>query len=306
MLKHRIATGVTVCVTVFGILFFFPAWMHLLLLGAVFALAQVEWAEMAKASGLRYAMTATSLLGALLLAVTALESPAARDALSGCPWLPAPVRSGRMDADAFVMAIAPAVLLALGVVRRRTERAVEAFAVSYAGFWYVAVLLSFLVRLSFEYPALPDGSVNYTGRILLLLFIVLVKMADIGAYAAGRAFGRHKLIPEISPGKTVEGLVGGYALSILSGLVFWAVLRWGVGDRELGQLHFPLVHALVLPILLSTTGVLGDLSESLVKRSVGVKDSSSRFPGMGGVLDILDSLLFSAPFMYAYVVWFVK
>ena len=61
-----------------------------------------------------------------------------------------------------------------------------------------------------------------------------------------------------------------------------------------------------LPLLLATTGVLGDLAESLVKRSVGVKDSSSRFPGMGGVLDILDSLLFSAPFMYAYVVWFVR
>ncbi len=306
MLKHRIATGVAVCVTVFGILFFFPAWMHFLLLGAVFALAQVEWGEMARAAGLRYAMAATSILGVILLAVTALESPASMDAISRCPWLPAPVRSGRLEADAFVMAIAPAMLLALGVFARQTERAVEAFAVSYAGFWYVAVLLSFLVRLSFEYPALPDGSVNYTGRILLLLFIVLVKTADIGAYAAGRMFGKHKLIPEISPGKTVEGLVGGYALSVFSGLVFWAILRWGFGDGKLGQLHFPLVHAVVLPVILSTTGMLGDLSESLVKRSVGVKDSSSRFPGMGGVLDILDSLLFSAPFMYAYIVWFMK
>ena len=66
------------------------------------------------------------------------------------------------------------------------------------------------------------------------------------------------------------------------------------------------MHAVALPLLLTTTGVLGDLAESLVKRSVGVKDSSSRFPGMGGVLDILDSLLFSAPFMYAYVVRFVR
>ena len=78
------------------------------------------------------------------------------------------------------------------------------------------------------------------------------------------------------------------------------------GDGRLGQLDFPFVHAVALPLLLATTGVLGDLAESLVKRSVGVKDSSARFPGMGGVLDILDSLLFSAPFMYVYVVWFVR
>ena len=147
---------------------------------------------------------------------------------------------------------------------------------------------------------------NYTGRILLLAFIVMVKMSDIGAYAAGRIWGRHKLIPAVSPAKTVEGLVGGYVLSLVSGFVLWAVFQWGFGDGRLGQMDFPFVHAVALPLLLTTTGVLGDLSESLVKRSVGVKDSSSRFPGMGGVLDILDSLLFSAPFMYAYVVFFVK
>ena len=306
MLKHRIATGVAVCVVCFGILFFFPAWMHLALLLAIFALAQIEWADMVRSAGHSYEFWATTLCGGAFLLATAVESPLALDRMAHIAWLPDPTEPGRMDLSAFLLALTPALLLAIGVLRRRTERAMEAFALSYAGFWYVAVLLSFLVRLAFEWPVIEEGRTNYTGRILLLVFIVLVKMADIGAYTFGRIWGRRKLIPEVSPAKTVEGLAGGYAFSLAAGLVFWAVFRWGFGDGRLGQLRFPFVHAVALPLLLATTGVLGDLAESLVKRSVGVKDSSSRFPGMGGILDILDSLLFSAPFMYAYVVWFVR
>lgn len=306
MLRHRIITGVTVCLVVFGILFFFPAWLHLVLLGAIFVIAQIEWSDMARAAGLRYAFKTTCALGTAYLLATAAESPVAASRFGHLPWFPGGLSPMRMDASAFLLALAPAALLAIGVLRRRTECAMENFAVSYAGFWYVTVLLSFIVRLAFEFPVLPNGQTNYTGRILLLLFIVVVKTSDIGAYAAGRLWGRHKLIPEVSPAKTVEGLAGAYAMSIFSGLVFWSVLRWGFGDGNLGQLRFPLVHAVALPLVMTTTGVFGDLAESLVKRSVGVKDSSARFPGMGGILDILDSLLFSAPFMYAYIVWFVR
>lgn len=305
MLKHRIATGVAVCTAVFGVLFFLPTWTHLVLLGAVFALAHAEWSSMVRKSGFRHETLATWLCGAAFLLATAAESPTSAD------WFRMrfgafPVLSGRMAASALVLALAPAVLLVLGVLRRRIDGAIECFALSFAGLWYVAVLLSFVVRLAFEFPLFEDGRTNYTGRILLLAFIVIVKTSDIGAYAAGRIWGRRKLIPEISPGKTVEGLAGGYVFSLFSSLVLWAVFRWGFGDGRLGQLDYPLVHAVALPLVLTTTGVFGDLAESLVKRSVGVKDSSSRFPGMGGVLDILDSLLFSAPFMYAYVVHFVE
>lgn len=301
MLKHRIATGVAVCTAVFGTLFFLPAWTHLVLLLAVFALAHAEWAAMVRRSGFRHESLATWICGAAFLLATAAESPTAA-------WLipRSPAFAARMDVSELVLALTPAVLLALGVLRRRVDGALQSFALSYAGFWYVSVLLSFVVRMAFDFPVYPGNATNYTGRILLLAFIVMVKMSDIGAYAAGRIWGRHKLIPAVSPAKTVEGLVGGYVLSLVSGFVLWAVFQWGFGDGRLGQMDFPFVHAVALPLLLTTTGVLGDLSESLVKRSVGVKDSSSRFPGMGGVLDILDSLLFSAPFMYAYVVFFVK
>lgn len=303
MLKQRLATGITVCLLVFGILFFFPGWMHMVLLFAVFLLAQLEFADMVRDSGHRYEFVATTLLGAAFLAATALETPMVRNLMERFTWTPPPMPEGRIDLSALVLCLAPALLLLLGVLRRRTERAMETFALSYAGFWYVAVLLSFLVRLAFEWKVYENWHTNYTGRLMLLLFVVLVKSGDIGGYAFGRLFGRHRLIPAISPGKTWEGLAGCYVLSLLCGLGMWYVFHAHFREA-FGETRFPLVHAIVLPLLLTTTGLFGDLAESLIKRSVGVKDSSTRFPGMGGILDILDSLLFSAPFMYAYVVWF--
>ena len=303
MLKQRLVTGFTVGLLFVGIVFFFPAWMHMFLLFAAFLLAQLEFADMVRDSGHRYEFLATTVLGSVFLGATALETPLVRDLMERFPWTPPPMPAGRIDFSALVLCVAPAVLLVLGVLRRKTERAMETFALSFAGFWYVAVLLSFLVRLAFEWKVYEDWHTNYTGRLMLLLFVVLVKSADIGGYTFGRLFGRHKLIPAISPGKTWEGLAGCYYFSLLAGFVMWYVFHaWF--KEAFGQMRFPLVHALVLPVLLTTTGLFGDLAESLIKRSVGVKDSSSRFPGMGGILDILDSLLFSAPFMYAYVVWF--
>ncbi len=220
-------------------------------------------------------------------------------------WTWTPIPPGRFDFSGYVLVFTPAILLIAGVFRRRTKRAMESFALSYAGFWYIAVLLSFLVRLAFEWPCFEQGGTNYTGRLYIFLFALLVKFSDIGGYTFGCLFGKHKLIPEISPKKTVEGLVGGYVFSLGISLVFWTLV-YRFGGTALGQTHFPIIHAIALPILLTTTGVLGDLAESLIKRSVGVKDSSSRFPGMGGILDIFDSILFSAPFMYIYVITFIK
>ena len=306
MLRQRILTGVVVCTAVFGVLFFLPAWTHVVLLAAVFALAHAEWDGMVRCSGYRHESVATWICGAAFLVATVLESPTSADYFIRNFGFSTVASVGRMDYSACILAMTPALLLALGVLRRRIDGALQSFALSFAGFWYVAVLLSFIVRMAFEFPLLEEGRTNYTGRLLILAFVVMVKMSDIGAYTAGRLFGKHKLIPEISPAKTVEGLAGGYAFSVFSGIVLWAIFHWGFGDGHLGQIEFPFVHAVTLPLILTTTGVMGDLAESLVKRSVGIKDSSARFPGMGGILDILDSLLFSAPFMYIYVIRFAR
>ena len=298
MLKHRFITGFSFAGLAFGIIVFLPAWTHLILLFSLFALAQIEFSEMIRCSGHHYELVPTTLCGIAYLIFAAAESPVF------CSRYPFVASLGTMNISGVILCLTPAVLLIRGVVRRKTERAMETFALSYAGFWYVAVLLSFLVHIAFQWETYPSGATNYTGRLALLLFIALVKFSDIGAYTIGMLFGKHRLIPEISPKKSVEGLFGGYLFSVIISLVFWWCARH-YNNGRLGEMNYPLVHAIILPIILSTTAVLGDLAESLIKRSVDVKDSSSRFPGMGGLLDILDSLLFSAPFAYVYIVTFL-
>ena len=301
MLRLRVITGVSVSAAILAALFLLPAWTHLLVLFAVFALAQTEFCGMTKSSGHRYDLLPTTICGLTYLVFSAAESPV----FIGKYPAVADFHIGGLEPSTVVLVITPAILLACGVFRRRTQNAMETFALSYAGFWYTAVLLAFIIRISYEWETYPGDATNYTGRIALALFIALVKSGDIGAYFAGMLFGRRKLIPEISPKKTIEGLIGGYAFSVAISLVFWAVATTCY-DGKLCQIHYPLIHAIVLPIALTTTGVIGDLAESLIKRSVNIKDSGSYFPGMGGILDILDSLLFSAPIAYIYILTFLK
>ena len=133
--------------------------------------------------------------------------------------------------------------------------------------------------------ALPDG-------IFLVFFVILVTWAgDTGAYYAGVSMGRTPLAPRISPNKTVEGLLGGCLLAVVIALIARA---WFIPS-------FTIVDAVVLGILLTVAGLIGDLSESMFKRGAGVKDSGGLIPGHGGMLDRLDSLLLTAPAYYYYV-----
>lgn len=132
---------------------------------------------------------------------------------------------------------------------------------------------------------LPEGE-------WLIFFLLLVTWAsDTGAYYAGTLWGRHPLAPRISPKKTVEGLVGG----LIGAIIIAYVARWWFLPELSG------LDCLILAILLTFTGLWGDLTESAMKRSVGVKDSGGILPGHGGMLDRLDSLLFAAPAFYYYV-----
>lgn len=125
-------------------------------------------------------------------------------------------------------------------------------------------------------------------RIVLLLAIVMV--ADTAAFFVGNAAGRHKLAPVISPGKTVEGALGGLAGGVAA----------AAAVRALALPALPLRDALLLGLAVAALGIAGDLVESLLKRWAGVKDSGALFPGHGGMLDRLDSILFGAPVLYYY------
>ena len=158
---------------------------------------------------------------------------------------------------------------------------------------------------------------NRDGLFLIIFLFIVVWSGDIFAYYAGRAFGKHKLAPRISPGKTWEGTIASFVGSIfLAHIVFvdsqqimYALYRWhlspiGFGLAEPNR-HIRLVHGVVLGALVNVAAQMGDLVESVMKRSVGMKDSGTILPGHGGVLDRIDALLFATPVVFSYV-YFVR
>lgn len=161
-----------------------------------------------------------------------------------------------------------------------------AIATTLFGLMYVPWLLNFIQKINF-FP-------HVEGKIFLIYFVIVTKFSDTGAYAVGSLIGRHKMIPRVSPGKTWEGFGGAIFLSTAASLVFTHYF----GARMFGMNW---LHAAILGVVLSITAVIGDLIESLFKREAGVKDSGKFFPGIGGLLDLLDSLLFNAPIMYVYL-----
>jgi phosphatidate cytidylyltransferase len=172
------------------------------------------------------------------------------------------------------------------LVSKSNTAGITAIATTLLGLMYVPWLLNFIQKINF-FP-------NVEGKYFLLYFILVTKFSDMGAYSVGSLIGRHKMIPRISPGKTWEGFAGAIAVSTAASLVFVHFF----GGRMAGM-NF--LHAAILGIVLSVTAVIGDLIESLFKREAGVKDSGHLFPGIGGILDLLDSLLFNAPIMYLYL-----
>jgi phosphatidate cytidylyltransferase len=152
---------------------------------------------------------------------------------------------------------------------------------------YVGLMLWFAVQMRVVW-----------GIGAIAAWVIVVKMGDTGAYTVGRLIGRHKMAPLISPGKTIEGAFGALAFACFGA---WIAFRWLVPLTSTTSVDKACLGWgwLAFGLLVGATGMLGDLAESFLKRDVGVKDSSTWMPGFGGILDILDSLLLSAP-----VAWF--
>jgi len=166
------------------------------------------------------------------------------------------------------------------------EQALVSVAATLFGVVYVAVLASFLIGVRM----LPDAATfSHAASKLLTMFFAIVMMTDTGAYYI-RTFGRHALAARVSPGKTVEGAIGGLVTALLTGpvckLTFFP--------------EIPMSHAIALGAAIGLLGQIGDLAESLLKRGAGVKDSGNLLPGHGGMLDRIDSILFCAPLLFYY------
>jgi len=179
-------------------------------------------------------------------------------------------------------------LCLLQFLSRSNTKGILAISTTIFGLMYVPWLLNFIQKINF-FPGLGGN-----GKFYVLYFIVVTKFSDTGAYAVGSLIGKHKMIPRVSPGKTWEGFGGAVVVSTGASLLFAHL----AGERLAGMNWH---HAVVLGVVLSTAAVVGDLIESIFKREAGVKDSGNFFPGIGGILDLLDSLLFNAPLMYLYL-----
>jgi len=182
------------------------------------------------------------------------------------------------------------VLTAAIWMRGASGRPLASVGATLFGIAYTGGLLSFAVGIRYHRFVTSEAG----GAVLLLLPVVATWANDIGGYVAGRLFGRRKLLPAVSPGKTVAGAVGGLVATLAVSWVYVQRILQPIG--ELGMRPRNLV---VFAIVVSTVGQIGDLAESLLKREAGVKDSSGIFPGHGGVLDRIDSLLFVLPVAWA-------
>lgn len=184
--------------------------------------------------------------------------------------------------------------LILLVLSPQKEGAFTKWAWSLAGVLYVGWLLSYLVALRLEPgpEAFPEAGRNFVFLALLATF-----GSDTAAFFVGRALGRHRLAPRISPAKTWEGAIGGLFGAVIISLLFTLPT----------PLQLPLSYgqAILLGILVSVFGQLGDLVESLLKRNTGVKESGNLMPGHGGVLDRMDSVVFAGVVVYLYYIFVV-
>jgi phosphatidate cytidylyltransferase len=183
------------------------------------------------------------------------------------------------------------ILFVLGLCMRQffsrsNTAGILAISTTLFGLMYVPWLLNFIQKINF-FPKVD-------GHYYLLYFMLITKFSDTGAYTVGSLIGKHKMIPRISPGKTWEGFAGAIIVSTLASLVFVHFL-----GHKMHGMNWK--HAIILGVILSVSAVVGDLIESLFKREAGVKDSGNFFPGIGGILDLLDSILFNAPLMYLYL-----
>ena len=170
--------------------------------------------------------------------------------------------------------------------RRDNTNAIIGISTTLFGVLYVSWFFSYLLKIRFLLPGV-DG-------IKLLGFILLItKCGDMGALLVGSKIGKHPLLPHVSPNKTIEGSIGSFVFSAVTAICARSLLP--------AELEFSLVHVILIGLFFGGIGQLGDMSESLIKRDCNVKDSGKLLPALGGILDAIDSLLFSAPAFYFYM-----
>ena len=272
-LGKRLISATFLAAFVLVAFFWFPSWAQVLTLMVITSLAAVEFFAFLAAAGIPSFKGLGVSAGVVLQGVT------------WCAYAH-PGRFSPSEWELFVVLGMVLLVLVRSLYQKSNDKLIITMGGTLLGFFYVPFLFNFMVKLMMEWG--PSD-----GRFLVLYLLLVVKWSDAGAYFVGCGCGRHKLIPRISPGKTWEGLAGGLGTGVLV-----SVLIFLCAGVKAGEVHFGWMDAVLIGLLLSVAGVIGDLIESLFKRAVGVKDSSGIIRGMGGILDVLDSLLFAAPVLF--------
>ena len=282
MLKYRLLYGILMTV-VFTAIVIFDGWLDgsltassaddktvqgtilCILIAGLIIPAQLELSRLAKAKNLRI-FTPVAIIASVLFAGTWY-----------CRQL---VEMRPMIYLFFLLASSLWALLLYQYFRCGTSGVIANCGASYFSIIYLGLFSAFVVGIRVDF-----------GLWGLLMFIFVVKFADIGAYTIGVLFGKHKFSPNISPGKTWEGMGGAVTAAVIVSFLFGTccdIMAWR--------------PAVIFGIFIAFTGQVGDLVESMMKRDAETKDSSNKVPGFGGILDIIDSPLFAAPFAYLFFI----
>jgi phosphatidate cytidylyltransferase len=275
MLKYRILTGGSFLIGVALLYAFAPTWALALVVLILTGLGVLETVHLVTAAGFP-ALKWTSLVLSILWLLTV--------------WFASFGHPEWERLRTFLPALAAWAIFMGCLFRRDQKQSLAKLAGTFLTVAYLPVLMQFLLEL------LRMGSATEDGRSLLLYGILVVKSTDMGAYFIGSAIGKRKLIPMISPAKTVEGVVGGVLVAI--GVSSLLLFLYGY---ELSTLSLTVLDGILLGLLLAVFGVIGDLVESMLKRAGGIKDSGAWLKGLGGILDVLDSLIFALPLLYLYL-----
>jgi phosphatidate cytidylyltransferase len=301
MLGTRLVSGFSMAGVLIAILFldewfapYFPLWLLVSLV--VTGAAALELVELLSATSAR--PSGNTVFGGVIALVLANWAPHMASQLHQLP-----AHAGRLSYDplmpvnalAWPMLTYAAVVMVTFIAQsaqfEKPGATMATISGTLLGISYVGLLGSFLIQMRwFEGP--------YHGLIPLAYLFMAAKGADTGAYTLGRIAGRHKLWPRLSPNKTIEGAVGGLLFAVGGSLIVAAIARYLLHVHTLSWRS-----AVAFGLIVGASAQLGDLMESMIKRDCARKDASAAVPGFGGVLDVLDSLLFAGPVAFGFWLW---
>ncbi|MGV6987637.1 phosphatidate cytidylyltransferase [Testudinibacter sp. P80/BLE/0925] len=283
MLKQRILSAVILLALVMVALLWFSPYAFALTVAAIVVLGVWEWCQFAKHNNdiWRWLITALAACGLFVVIFSARYQINAGIILTAnTAWL--------LLAALVWWAVAFLLVVSYPNASQYWQKP-RLLQLIFGFFTLMPFLLALLALRLYHYNQNP-----YEGLLLLLYVLVLVWSTDTGAYFCGKAFGKHKLAPKVSPGKTWQGAIGGVLTALVVGVLF---VQLSPADFVLRELSLPLLLAISFGTV--AVSILGDLTESMFKRQAGIKDSSQLIPGHGGVLDRIDSLTAALPFFCA-------